>query len=70
MWALSEGSRHFEEKSTVFDALRKITNRLNELGIAYAVAGGLALIGTLSVSRLDLRYTRVGRGRGRICVFS
>jgi hypothetical protein len=27
-WALSEGSRHFEEKSAVFDALHKITNRL------------------------------------------
>ncbi len=42
-WALSEGSRHFEEKSAVFDALRKITNRLNEMGITYAVVGGLAL---------------------------
>src|SRR5208282_6521979 len=42
-WALSEGSRHFEEKSAVFDALHKITNRLNELGIPYAVVGGLAL---------------------------
>jgi Uncharacterised nucleotidyltransferase len=42
-WALSEGSRHFEEKSAVFDALRKITNRLNEMGIPYAVVGGLAL---------------------------
>jgi hypothetical protein len=42
-WALSEGSRHFEEKSAVFDALRKITNRLNGMGISYAVVGGLAL---------------------------
>ena len=42
-WALSEGSRHFEEKSAVFDALRKITNRLNELGIPYAVVDSLAL---------------------------
>ena len=42
-WALSEGSRHFEEKSAVFDALRKFTNRLNELGIPYAVVDGLAL---------------------------
>jgi len=42
-WALSEGSRHFEEKSAVFDALRKITNRLNGMGIPYAVVGGLAL---------------------------
>jgi hypothetical protein len=40
---LSEGSRHFEEKSAVFDALRKITGRLKELGIPYAVVGGMAL---------------------------
>jgi hypothetical protein len=42
-WALSEGSRHFEERSAVFDALHKITSRLKELGIPYAVVGGMAL---------------------------
>ncbi len=42
-WALSEGSRHFEEDSAVFKALHKITSRLNELGIPYAVVGGMAL---------------------------
>jgi hypothetical protein len=42
-WALSEGSRHFEEKSAVFDALHKITERLNDLGVSYAVVGGMAL---------------------------
>jgi hypothetical protein len=42
-WALSEGSRHFEENSAVFDALRKISSHLNALGIPYAVVGGLAL---------------------------
>jgi hypothetical protein len=42
-WALSEGSRHFEEKSAVFDALRKIAKRLEELEIPYAIAGGMAL---------------------------
>jgi hypothetical protein len=40
---LSEGSRHFEEKSAVFDAMRKITRRLNDLGIPYAIVGGMAL---------------------------
>jgi hypothetical protein len=43
IWALSEGSRHFEEKSAVQQALRKITRRIPELGIPYAVAGGMAL---------------------------
>ncbi len=42
-WALSEGSRHFEESSAVFEALHKVTSRLKELGIPYAVVGGMAL---------------------------
>jgi hypothetical protein len=42
-WALGEGSRHFEERSAVQDSLRRIAKRLDELGIAYAVAGGMAL---------------------------
>ena len=42
-WALSEGSRHFEENSAVFDALRKVTRRLHDLNISYAVVGGMAL---------------------------
>lgn len=42
-WAMSEGSRHFEGKSAVQEALRKITRRLGDLGIPYAVAGGMAL---------------------------
>lgn len=42
-WALSEGSKFFEGKSAVQEALRKIAARLDELGIPYAVAGGMAL---------------------------
>jgi hypothetical protein len=42
-WALSEGSRHFEEESAVFKALHTITARLKSLGIPYAVVGGMAL---------------------------
>src|SRR5262249_20104112 len=42
-WALSEGSRYFEEKSLVQESLRKITKRLRELQIPHAVAGGMAL---------------------------
>ena len=42
-WALNEGSRHFEENSAVFKALRKIAHTLNELEIPYAVVGGMAL---------------------------
>lgn len=42
-WALSEGSRHFEGKSAVFDALRKIVKRLTDLQIPYSIVGGMAL---------------------------
>ncbi len=41
--ALSEGSRFFEEKSAVQDSLRKVARRLTDLGVPYAVAGGMAL---------------------------
>ena len=42
-WALSQGSQFFEGKGAVQEALLKITRRLNELGIPYCVAGGMAL---------------------------
>ena len=42
-WALREGSMHFEKDSAVHKALRKITRRLEELGIPYAVVGGMAM---------------------------
>ncbi|HJZ59947.1 MAG TPA: hypothetical protein VKE74_33705 [Gemmataceae bacterium] len=42
-WALLEGSMHFEQKSAVHRTLAKITQRLEALGVPYAVAGGMAL---------------------------
>jgi hypothetical protein len=42
-WALKEGSMHFEEKSAVHQALRKIVRRLDELGIPYALVGAMAM---------------------------
>lgn len=42
-WALTEGSRFFENQGNVHEALRKITARLDELGVPYAIAGGMAL---------------------------
>jgi hypothetical protein len=42
-WAMDEGGLHFEEKSEVFKTLRKITGRLDALGISYAVVGAMAL---------------------------
>ena len=42
-WALREGSLHFQEKNAVHQTLRRITQRLNELNIPYAVVGGMAM---------------------------
>jgi hypothetical protein len=42
-WALREGSMHFEGDSAVHKTLRRITQRLDELGIDYAVVGGMAM---------------------------
>jgi hypothetical protein len=42
-WALREGSMHFEKESAVHKTLRRIARRLDELGIPYAVVGGMAI---------------------------
>src|SRR3989337_2924651 len=42
-WALREGSMFFEEKGGLHRTLQRITQRLRELNIPYAVAGGMAL---------------------------
>ena len=42
-WALTEASQFFEGKGAVQETLRRITARLDGLGVPYVVAGGLAL---------------------------
>ena len=42
-WALREGSMHFEKESAVHKTLERITRRLDDLGIPYAVVGGMAM---------------------------
>lgn len=42
-WAMSEGSLYFEGRGKVQDSLKRITKRLDELDISYAIAGGMAL---------------------------
>ena len=42
-WALSEGSRHFDQKSSVHATLQELAQRLEALGIPYAIVGGMAL---------------------------
>lgn len=42
-WAFREGSMHFEKESAVHKTLERIARKLDELGVPYAVAGGMAL---------------------------
>jgi hypothetical protein len=42
-WAFREGSMHFENESAVHKALQKITTKLEEMSIPYAVVGGMAM---------------------------
>ncbi|HEY1381028.1 MAG TPA: nucleotidyl transferase AbiEii/AbiGii toxin family protein [Gemmataceae bacterium] len=42
-WAFQEGSMHFEKESAVHKTLRRMARKLDELGIPYAVAGGMAM---------------------------
>ena len=42
-WALMEGSMHFEKESAVHKTLVRIARRLDEIGVPYAVVGGMAL---------------------------
>jgi hypothetical protein len=65
-YALREGSMHFEEKNAVHDTLRRITRRLNDLGIPYAVVGGMAMFAhgfRRFTEDVDLLVTREGMQR-------
>ncbi len=42
-WSMDEGDRHFRGRGLVFETLRKITARLEDIGVPYAVAGALAM---------------------------
>jgi hypothetical protein len=42
-WALLEGSMHFEKESAVFRTMMVIAKKLDDLGIPYAVVGGMAM---------------------------
>ena len=43
VWTIQEGDRYFKGVGLVHETLKGITSRLNELGIPYVIAGGLAL---------------------------
>jgi hypothetical protein len=80
-WALREGSMHFEGNSAVNRTLEKITGRLEELNIPYAVAGGMALFAhgfRRFTEDVNIVVTREGlqeihrqlEGRGYVPLFS
>ncbi len=79
--ALSEASMYFEGDNAVHRTLRDISRRLDELGIDYAIAGGMCLFrhGFQRVTRdVDVIVTREGlakiheqlEGRGYIKPFA
>jgi hypothetical protein len=79
-WALQEGSMFFEEKGDLHRALRRITERLSELHIPYAIAGGMAMFfhGFRRFTEdIDILVTRAGleqlhqelEGLGYVAVF-
>ncbi len=43
LWALREGSMHFDQESAVQKTLLRVAKRLEDLGVPYAVVGGLAM---------------------------
>jgi hypothetical protein len=43
LWALREGSMHFDKGSAVHKTLERISEKLSELGVPYAVVGGMAM---------------------------
>lgn len=62
-WALSEGSIFFESGGAVQKTLQKITRRLSELGIPFAIVGGMALFShglRRFTEDVDLLVTREG----------
>src|SRR5215210_778178 len=64
-WAFMEGSMHFEKESAVHKTLVRAARRLEELGIPYAVAGGMALFfhGVRRFTEdVDILVTREGLG--------
>jgi hypothetical protein len=61
--ALEEVGRFFMKEGSVFESLRRITGKLEELGIPYAVAGGMALVAhgyNRSTTDVDILVTREG----------
>jgi hypothetical protein len=64
--ALSEGSMHFEGSNAVHTTLRRLAQRLDELGIDYVIAGGMCLFrhGFQRFTRdVDVIVTREGLAR-------
>lgn len=65
-WAMSDASLFFEGKGNVQETLLRVTKKLNENGIAYAVAGGMALFAHgfhRFTEDVDILVTREGLDR-------
>src|SRR4051794_35985493 len=65
-WGLNDASLYFEGKGRVRETLRRVTARLNELNIPYAVVGALALFEhgyRRFTEDVDILVTREGLNR-------
>jgi hypothetical protein len=65
-WAMDEGERFFQGTSKTHLALRKIAAKLNELGVDYAIVGGMAMFAhgyRRFTEDVDLLVTREGLKR-------
>jgi hypothetical protein len=65
-FAMSEGSHFLEGRGAVHETLRRLVQRLDELGIPYAIAGGMALFAhgyQRFTDDIDLLVTREGLKR-------
>lgn len=80
-WALEEGGMYFDRRSAVHETLKRLTERLDELKIDYAVAGAMAMFlhGYRRFTEdVDLIVTRDGlqaihealEGRGYVPLFA
>lgn len=61
--AIQEAARFFMKEDPVHRSLRDITSRLQELGIPYAIAGGMALVAhgyARTTVDVDILLTRAG----------
>ncbi len=65
--ALEEGSTHFEGESAVHKTMHRVAQRLDELGIEYAVMDGMAIQGSIPATDAQVLSCSPNRCAHRRC---